>query len=197
MKYFGTAAWILFFFLVPPHVLGGCDGTSELADSRAQPEKIGTVEGVNGDNLFLDGRVYISGQPDESALADLKDLGVTVVVNARTPAEFEDREEVPFDEESVVRDLGMDYVSIPLGGDEHPYEPGAVQRLTEVLASTDGPVLIHCTLGGRAAYLWLAYLVQEEGLPLDQAMARGEAMMLKPHPIGRLLDRPTTLVFSQ
>jgi hypothetical protein len=40
-------------------------------------------------------------------------------------------------------------------------------------------------------------LVQNEGLPLEQAMARGEAMMLKPHPVGRLLARPTKLVFAQ
>ena len=39
-------------------------------------------------------------------------------------------------------------------------------------------------------------MVQYEGLQLEQAMARGEAMMLKPHPIGRLLGRSTKLVFA-
>jgi protein tyrosine phosphatase (PTP) superfamily phosphohydrolase (DUF442 family) len=58
-------------------------------------------------------------------------------------------------------------------------------------------VLIHCMYGGRAAYLWVAHLVQNEGLSLEQAMARGEAMVLKPHPVGRLLGRPTMLVFAQ
>ena len=91
----------------------------------------------------------------------------------------------------------MSYVSIPLGGDEHPYEPTAVARLAEALSSHDGRVLIHCMYGGRAAYLWVAHLVQNEGLSLEQAMARGEAMVLKPHPVGRLLGRPTMLVFAQ
>ena len=140
--------------------------------------------------------MYISGQPNEDALAELQRKGVSVVVNARTPEEMDDRESVPFDEERAVVDLGMSYVAIPLGGDDHPYGPEAVERLAEVLASSDQPVLIHCGYGGRAAYLWIAYLVAHEGLSLEQAMARGEAMMLKPHPVGRLLDRPTSLVFS-
>jgi uncharacterized protein (TIGR01244 family) len=146
-------------------------------------------------NLYLDGRVYISGQPDEAALAELRRRGLSVVVNTRTPAEVEDREKVPFDEGQVVRDLGMSYVSIPLGGDEHPYEPAAVERLAKVLDGNQGRVLIHCGFGGRAAYLWLAYLVQHADLSLERAMARGEAMMLKPHPISRLTGRRTKLVF--
>jgi protein tyrosine phosphatase (PTP) superfamily phosphohydrolase (DUF442 family) len=104
---------------------------------------------------------------------------------------------VPFDEASVVGDLGMSYISIPLGGEEFPYEPSAVEKLAEVLAAHDGPVLIHCTYGGRAVYLWIAYLVQHRGLTLEEAMDRGEAMLLRPHPVGRLLGRPTKLVFAE
>jgi len=192
-----AAAWLILSILVTQPALAGCDGDGKQSASQAQPKKIEDVDGVMAGNLYLDGRVYISGQPTESAIAELEHRGLTVVVNARTPAEVEDREEVPFDEEQIVRELGMSYISIPLGGEDHPYEPAAVEQLAEVLSLNDGPVLIHCYYGGRAAYLWLAYLVQNEGLPLEQAMARGEAMMLKPHPVGRLLGRPTELVFAQ
>jgi uncharacterized protein (TIGR01244 family) len=178
-------------------VLVGCDGDGEEPAFQAPPVKIDDVEGVELGNLYLDGRVYISGQPTTAAFAELARRGLTVVVNTRTPAEVEDREKVPFDEESFVRELGMSYVAIPLGGDDHPYEPAAVGRLAEVLAANDGRVLIHCLYGGRAAYLWVAHLVQNEDLSLEQAMARAESMMLKPHPVGRLLGRPTKLVFVQ
>ena len=57
--------------------------------------------------------------------------------------------------------------------------------------------MIHCLNGERAAYLWVAQFIQNEGLSLEEAMARGEAMVLKPHPVGRLLGRPTELVFAQ
>jgi uncharacterized protein (TIGR01244 family) len=189
------AAWLILFILAVSPVLFGCDGEESV--SQGHPVKIEDVEGVAQGNLFLDGRIYIAGQPTESAFAELARRGVTVVVNTRTPAEFEDREEVSFDEESVVRNLGLSYVSIPLGGDDHPYEPAAVERFAEVLAANDGHVVIHCLYGYRALYLWMAHLVQNEELPLERAMARGEAMMLKPHPVGRLLDRPTKLVFVQ
>lgn len=191
-----TAAWFLLFILTTHPALARCDQNCKHAFSQAPPQKIEDVDGVTGGGLYLDGRVYISGQPNESALAELGRRGLIVVVNARTPTETENREQVPFDEERVVRELGMSYVSIPLGGEKHPYEPAAVKRLAEVLSNSDGPVLIHCTYGGRAVYLWLAYLVQYEGLQLEEAMARGEAMMIKPHPLGRLLGRTTKLVFA-
>jgi uncharacterized protein (TIGR01244 family) len=161
------------------------------------PQKIEEVEGVEGGGLYLDGRVYIAGQPNEEALAALRREGLATVVNVRTPAEMEDRSRVPFDEARAVTDLGMAYVSIPLGGDDYPYGPEAVDRLAEILASSGQPVLIHCGYGGRAVYLWLAYLVQYENLPLGRALGRGEAMMLKPHAIARLLGRPTILAYAE
>jgi uncharacterized protein (TIGR01244 family) len=190
-----TITWFIFIVLATSPVFAGCDG--EEGHVQKPPAKIEDVEGIARDNLFLDGRAYIAGQPSEEAFAELARRGVTVVVNTRTPAEYEDREEVPFDEEKVVRELGMTYVSIPLGGDDHPYEKAAVERFAEALAANNGQVVIHCLYGIRAVYLWMAYLVQNEGLSLEQAMVRGEAMMLKPHPVGRLLDRPTKLVFAE
>jgi len=175
-----------------------CTGESpDLGNAgRPLPTKIENEEGVAEGNLYLDGRVYVAGQPNEEALAELARRGLAVVVNTRTPAEVENREKVPFDEERVVRDLGMDYVSIPLGGHEHPYEPAAVHRLSEILAEKDGRVLIHCGFGGRAAYLWLAFLVEHSGFTLQQAMARGEAMMLRSHPMARLTGRPIRMEFE-
>jgi len=192
-----AAASLTLALLMTYPAFAGCDHDREESLDNAPPQKIEDIEAVVEGSLYLDGRVFISGQPSEATFAELGRRGLTVVVNTRTPAEVEDREKVPFDEEKVVRDLGMSYVSIPLGGEDHPYEPAAVQRLAEVLSSENGRVLIHCLYGGRAAYLWVAYLVQNEGLPLEQAMARGEAMVLKPHPVGRLLGRPTKLVFTQ
>ncbi len=106
--------------------------------------------GIRG--LWRDGRVLIGGQPDESAFKRFQEMGVTVVVNLRSIAEMNDREKVPFDEADVVYGLGMEYVHIPLGGDEHPYTPQAVDRLADVLEDHGGPVLIHCTVAWRASY---------------------------------------------
>lgn len=191
-----TALCFLTLIVLASYQTVGSEPESTDAGSSPPPQKIEGIEGVEGAGLYLDGRVYISGQPDQASLSELHRTGLEMVVNVRTPEEVADRESVPFDEEVAVGDLGMAYVAIPLGGDDYPYGPEAVQRLAEALAATSGPVLIHCGYGGRAAYLWIAYLVEYEGLPLETAMARGEAMMLKPHPVGRLLGKPTALVFA-
>jgi uncharacterized protein (TIGR01244 family) len=161
----------------------------------ALPREIDSFEGeIRG--LWRDGRVYIGGQPDEAALGRFKALGVTTVVNLRPPSEMDNRERVPFDEAAAVGALGMEYVQIPLGGDDHPYTPAAVDRFASVLARHRGPVLLHCTVGWRASHMWSAYLVREQGFTLDQALARGKAMALSNPPIEGLLGQPLKLVFA-
>ncbi len=163
-------------------------------DRSALPAAVDTVDGVTP--LFRDGRVFIAGQPSQGALTTLHGLGVTAVVNLRTPAEMEDRQRVPYDEAAAVAALGMEYVRIPLGGDEHPYTPEAVDRLAEVLTDHRGPVLVHCTVGWRASYLWVAYLIREQGFVLADALARGKAMALSPDPLEGLLGRPLVVVYE-
>lgn len=157
-------------------------GLNDESLPREVTEYSGEIRG-----LWRDGRVYIGGQPDESALKHFQAQGVRAVVNLRTPEEMDDRERVPFDEAAVVSELGMDYIHIPLGGDEHPYTPEAVARFADVLRRTEGPVLVHCTVGWRASYIWSAYLVTEQGFDINTAMARGKAMAIGDLPIEGLL----------
>lgn len=164
-------------------------------DSGALPVAVDTVDGV--EPLFRDGRLLVAGQPSKEALSKLRDLGVTVVVNLRTPAEMDDRGRVPYDEAAAVAELGMEYVWIPLGGEEHPYTPAAVERFAQAMTEHGGPVLLHCTVAWRASYLWVAYLIRHHGMPLDQAIARGEAMAISPSPLAGLLDRELSVVYAE
>jgi protein tyrosine phosphatase (PTP) superfamily phosphohydrolase (DUF442 family) len=173
---------------------GGTEVKLEV-DSSKLPVAIEDVEGVER-NLYLDGRVYIGGQPTEAALQTLKELGVTAVVNLRTPGEMDDRERVPYDEATAARGLELDYIWIPLGGEDHPYTPAALDKFAEVLERHDGRVLLHCTMGWRAAYVWVAYLIREHGFALDDAYARGEAIAIGKSPLEGLLDRPLTIAYE-
>jgi len=171
-------------------------GAADLGiDRSALPVAVDAVAGVTP--LYRDGRVFIAGQPSREALAQLHALGVTAVINLRTPAEMEDRQRVPYDEAAAVAELGMEYFSIPLGGDEHPYTPQAVDRFAKALAEHRGPVLLHCTVGWRASYLWVAYLVREHGLTLQDALARGEAIAITPDPLEGLLGRALTVQYAE
>lgn len=161
-------------------------------DADGLPHEVATFDGdIRG--LWRDGRIFIGGQPDESALKYLEEQGVSAVVNLRTTAEVDDRERVPFDEAAVVTELGMEYVHIPLGGEDHPYTPEAVAKFTDVLSRHDGPVFLHCTVGWRASYLWSAYLVSEHDFEIMRAIARGKAMAINDLPIEGLLGQSLEL----
>jgi hypothetical protein len=39
-------------------------------------------------------------------------------------------------------------------------------------------VLLHCTVAWRASHLWAAYLIQERGVPVEDALANARAINL-------------------
>ena len=194
-----AAALVFAVFLISGVVSGEEAATESTIDIGIEGDALPrSLNGFDGEirGLWRDGRVLIGGQPDESAFDRFREMGVTAVVNLRSTTEMNDRERVPFDEAAVVDGLGMEYVHIPLGGDDHPYTPQAVDRLADVLKDHDGPVLIHCTVAWRASYMWAAYLVREQGYSLDDAMVRAEAMAIGDLPIEGLLDRQVQLAYA-
>jgi protein tyrosine phosphatase (PTP) superfamily phosphohydrolase (DUF442 family) len=88
-----------------------------------------------GDDMFL------AGQPTENGLRELRDRGVKVVVNLRTPEEMK---AIPFDEAALVSALGMKYVYLPVRGDDrYPYSPETVARFADAVRDADGKSPLH------------------------------------------------------
>jgi uncharacterized protein (TIGR01244 family) len=170
-------------------------GQVVVIDRASLPVKLTDLEGFER-TVCRDGRVFIAGQPTEAALEKLKALGVTAVVNLRTPKEMADRAQVPYDEAAAAARLGLEYVHIPLGGADFPYTPEAVDRFAAVLAAHPGQVLLHCTVAWRASYMWAAYLIRHEGLDLDAALARGRAIGISQDPLEGLLGRSIRLTLG-
>jgi len=121
--------------------------------------------------------VFISGQPTERALRDLHAQGVTTVVNLRTPEEMSKR--VPFDEAALVKELGMEYVYLPVRGNaEFPYSPATVKSFAAAMTGAKGKVLLHCTIAWRASHLWAAYLIQYRDVPVATALQQARMINL-------------------
>ena len=159
---------------------------------EALPDTVADWPGFNA-RLWRDGRVFIGGQPDSSALCAAAGRGVTCVINLRTPSEMDDRKRVPFDEARLVRDLGLEYVHLPMGDAEHPYSTAAVDSLAAALARHQGPVLLHCTVAWRASHAWVAYLVRHQDWPFPEALRRGERIAISESPFSGLLGRRVVL----
>lgn len=128
--------------------------------------------------------MFVTGQPTERALRQLRAEGVTTVVNLRTPEEM--TRNVPFDEPALARELGMRYVYLPVRGtSEYPYSPATLAKFAEAVSTANGKVLLHCTVAWRASHLWAAYLIKERGIPVEAALANARAInLMDTHRIG-------------
>lgn len=124
-----------------------------------------------GDDMF------IGGQPTEKALRDLKEKGVTTVVNLRMPEEMT---RVGFDEAAVLKELGITDIRIPMRGSaEFPYGPAQLDTFAAAMASAKGKVLLHCTVAWRASHLWAAYLIRDRGVPVSTALSQARMINLR------------------
>lgn len=110
------------------------------------------------------------GQPTRECLEAAHAAGYGTVVNLRPAGEFE-----AFDEGRVARDLGFDYVHIPIGGTAD-LSPAVAESLDEVLTNPQRqPALIHCGSGNRVGALFALHARLKRGLSVDEALACGEA----------------------
>lgn len=157
---------------------------------------IDSVYKVDGKkDLFRSTSFYFGGQPTLETLQWLKSEGVTTVINLRSDKETKEFAETAFNEENVVKQLGMEYVSIPLG-DKGSYRPHAVDTFALILGARSGKAFIHCLSGGRVTYLWMAYLVRHRGYSLDDAAAIGRRMKY-PTQLEELLGAKVSLAVSK
>jgi len=140
--------------------------------------------------------LYISGQPTQEAFVKLKSEGVTTVINLRTQKEMDNRDYVPFNEETFLDSLGMNYVHIPLGGPDTPYNNEALLKFEDALNQAEGKVLLHCTVGRRASHMFAAYLIQVKGFEPDKAIEYAKAVNFGEWPLEGLLGKKLKVDFE-
>src|SRR5438552_909145 len=105
--------------------------------------------------------VITGGQPTAGQLRGLKEAGGEIVLDIRDPMEPR-----LVDEASLVRELGMEYVNIPVGVGS--LEDKTLERILEVLRGAgDRTVFFHCGSGNRVGgallpYFMLDYQMEEQ-----------------------------------
>lgn len=173
------------------------------AQTLQWPQRAETLDGEFERGAWRVGDVYITGQPTEAALRRMiEERGVTLVVSVRTPAEMETvrkgreaTETQParagFDEFALMREYsashGVEFLHLPMGGEDYPPTPDQVDAFAEALARHSGAALAHCSVGGRVSQLWAAYLVRHRGVELNEARRQAGMMNFGPSTMERLM----------
>jgi protein tyrosine phosphatase (PTP) superfamily phosphohydrolase (DUF442 family) len=115
--------------------------------------------------------VITGGQPNAVQLRALKDAGGEIVLDIRDPMEPR-----LVDEPALVRELGMEYVNIPVRAGS--LDDATLDRILAVLrAAGERTVFFHCGSGNRVGgalipYFMLDHAMEEEDA-VDQAMRVG------------------------
>jgi protein tyrosine phosphatase (PTP) superfamily phosphohydrolase (DUF442 family) len=134
------------------------------------PSAFQAVSGVANACQILP-NVITGGQPNAAQLRALKDAGGEIVLDVRDPMEPR-----PIDEPALVRQLGMQYVNIPVGAGS--LNGATLERILAVLREAgDRTVFFHCGSGNRVGGALIPHLIldhkMEEQDAVDQAMRVG------------------------
>jgi protein tyrosine phosphatase (PTP) superfamily phosphohydrolase (DUF442 family) len=115
--------------------------------------------------------VITGGQPNAAQLRALKIAGGEIVLDIRDPME----PRIP-DEPALVRELGMEYVNIPVRAGS--LDDATLDRIMAILRGTGERIMFfHCGSGNRVGGALIPYFILDQDLTeedaLDQAMRVG------------------------
>jgi protein tyrosine/serine phosphatase len=114
--------------------------------------------------------LYRGGQPDDRGFAELKSMGIDVVVNLRHEENEIGRER------ALVEGLGLRYVSIPWRGKQEPNLAQMAEFLNLLRGNPDKRVFVHCERGSeRTGVMIASYRMSAERWTPAEALAEMEA----------------------
>lgn len=111
--------------------------------------------------------IVTGGQPTAEHLAALKRAGCAVVIDIREPMEPQ-----PFRTPDAVAAAGLEYRSIPVG--HGAVSDATFGRLVDALRELAGkqPAFVYCSSGNRVGAGLLPYLMLEQGMDEEAAVAQ-------------------------
>ena len=132
---------MLFSFVVAAAIL--------VSAAQAQVTKE-SVPGIT--NLFrVETTVACAGAVTPSAVADIKKMGFTAIINLRQPTEQGADIEA---EAAAAKTAGINFYNLPFNNAAP--DPAVVDRFLQTITQTGNqPAFIHCASGNRAAAFWL------------------------------------------
>lgn len=137
----------------------------------------------------VDDQMLIGSQPKPVDMTALKAAGIKHVVSFRTPEEMQKLE---FDQAAMLNELGIQYSNIPMGGDDYPYTRIQLTALSKILTGDREKILLHCGSGYRASAVAVAWLIENQGMPIEEALKHAQGWW--PSPLEKVMEQEFTLV---
>lgn len=126
-------------------------------------------------------QLYRGAQPDNGGFAELKKLGIGIVVNLRHEPDEIARER------GLVEQQGMQYVSIPWRGKQDPKTEQVAQFLGLIRSNPDKKVFVHCERGAeRTGVMVACYRMSTEQWTAERALTEMEAFRFRGLRFGHL-----------
>ena len=138
-------------------------------------DKKGVVTAKLGEtkNVHAFGEMLLCGQPSAADFLVAKGRGVEVVITLRKTAE------IAWNEENVVKDLGMEFHRIAFGAPPTLTDDVFKKSLALLAANKGKSVMLHCGSANRVGAIWLAHRVINDGVGLQAARQEAKAIGLR------------------
>lgn len=114
----------------------------------------------------IDDDIFIGPQPTAQDLQEAKQQGVKTVIDFRMPAETTASNEL------LTKNAGLGYTNIPVN--KADLSSAQIGQLAQVMNSREGPFLLHCATGARAALLLLLNQARQHGWSAEQLFQEAE-----------------------
>ncbi len=110
----------------------------------------------------------IGPQPTPQDLDDARQQGIKTVIDFRLPSETATSNEM------LARSAGLDYINIPVN--KAMLCESQIGDLDAAMKTKQGPFLLHCATGARAALLLALSRAREKGWQADQTFAHAKTL---------------------
>jgi len=167
--------------------------SKSVSDDKPALDSVQKIEHFKG--MYRAGDYYFGGQPSPEAIKYLKSEGVKLFINLRTKNENQSFTNTAFNEENLLKEHEINYISIPVSYPDS-YNTETLAKFTQVLAENESKVFIHCASGGRVKNFFMAYLIEEKGFTINEAMVFGNQLNYN-FPLGMILEKEINMTFNK
>ena len=116
--------------------------------------------------MLISEKLATAGQPQAEQLQAIKAAGYETVINLATI----DSKYSVLNEDEIVKELGMDYIHIPVVWSS-PEPEDLQQFFAAMAANSDKKLFVHCIANMRVSAFIMLYRVIKQGVPYAKAQA--------------------------